>query len=113
MIKPKSIILLVLLPLLFLSLHYFVYLGQYKSIFDGNESFPDWFILVSSTNTPINQENQPEHPAYLHPFTTPDESSYESNLAVEEYPNLLFFLVQYLIAGLFLFETVKTIKTLK
>ena len=41
----KRIICYIYFPLLFLSLHYFVFLDNYKSPFDGNESFPDWFIF--------------------------------------------------------------------
>ena len=70
--KYKSLVWLIILPIIFLSLHYFVFLENYKSPFSGNESFPDWFILVSSAPTPVISEKitllNTSTPNYLHPL---------------------------------------------
>jgi hypothetical protein len=71
--SDKSLVWLLILPLLFLSLHYFVFLGNYKSPVSGNESFPDWFMLVSSAPAPLELEkiilDETRRPNYLQPFT--------------------------------------------
>ena len=155
-LKDKSNLFLIILPVLFFALHYFVYLGNYQSPFDGNEAFPDWFILVSHDAEPLNIEKivltKTISPNYSHPFqnleyhyseksgtetviieqgsmfstgmdvTLGDPSKYyDSNIdgmfyrgfGVGDYPNGLFFLVQYLIIVAFVFLVSKKIIQLK
>ncbi len=84
--KYKNLVWLIILPIIFLSLHYFVFLENYKSPFSGNDSFPDWFILVSSAPTPVISEKitllNTSKPNYLHPlrfkysYTDSNENQY-------------------------------------
>lgn len=71
-LKFKTSFLLLILPLLFFVLHYFVYLGHYQSPFDGNEAFPDWFILVSPASEPLSLNaitlTKTVRPDYVNPF---------------------------------------------
>ncbi|HCC23588.1 TPA: hypothetical protein DF272_05445 [Candidatus Falkowbacteria bacterium] len=151
-LKDKSNLLLFILPILFVALHYFVYLGNYQSPFDGNEAFPDWFILVSNDPEPLNIEkivrSKSVYPNYFHPFqnfeyhyteksgnetviieqgsmfstdmktiagdpATYDEENVDGmfyrGFGVGDYPNELFFLVQYLIIVVFVLINVKKI----
>lgn len=72
--KPtvKTSLLLLMLTAAFFALHFFVYLGNYKSPFDGNEAFPDWFIFVSQAPEPLNIEKlilaKAIYPDYLNPL---------------------------------------------
>lgn len=151
-LKTKSNLLLLTLPVLFFSLHYIVYLGHYQSPFDGNEAFPDWFVLVSPYAEPLNIEKivltKTVYPNYFHPFQNleyhySEKTSNETVIAeqgsmfstdmttimgdpseyydenrdgmfyrgfgIGDYPNGLFFLVQYLIAVAFVFLVSKQI----
>lgn len=139
-LKFKTSFLLLILPLLFFVLHYFVYLGHYQSPFDGNEALPDWFILVSPAPEPLSLHaitlTKTVRPDYLHPFRNFEYHYSEKNstdtvivekrqflstemmlvkgdrtryfnekidgpfyrgFGVIEYPNVLFFVVQYAI----------------
>lgn len=151
-LKTKSNLLLLTLPVLFFSLHYIVYLGHYQSPFDGNEAFPDWFVLVSPYAEPLNIEKivltKTVYPNYFHPFQNleyhySEKTSNETVIAeqgsmfstdmttimgdpseyydenrdgmfyrgfgIGDYPNGLFFLVQYLIAVAFVFLVSKQV----
>lgn len=151
-LKGKNNLLLLILPVLFFTLHYVVYLGHYQSPFDGNEAFPDWFVLVSPSAEPLNIEkivlSKSVYPNYFHPFrnleynyteksgnetviveqgsmfstdmktlkgdpaTYYDENAdgtFYRGFGVGDYPNGLFFLVQYLIIVTFVFFAVKKI----
>lgn len=155
-LKTKSNLLLLILPVLFFALHYFVYLGHYQSPFDSNEAFPDWFVLVSSSAEPLNIGKivltKTVYTDYFHPFQNLEyhyseksgnetviieqgsmfstamksvkgdpASYYDENVdgmfyrgfGVGDYPNGLFFLVQYLIIVGFVFLAVKRIFKLK
>lgn len=155
-LKDKSTLLLIILPVLFLALHYVVYLGHYQSPFDGNEAFPDWFILVSNDPEPLKIEkivlSKSVYPDYFHPFqnleyhyteqsnneiviieqgsmfstdmktiTGDPATYYDENVdgmfyrgfGVGDYPNGLFFLVQYIIIVAFVFFAVKKIIKLR
>lgn len=144
-LKDKSNLFLIILPVIFFALHYFIYLGKYQSPFDGNQAFSDWFILVSYGAEPLNIEKivltKSIYPDYFHPLqnleyhyseksgtetviieqgsmfsskmdvTLGDPSKYyDSNIdgmfyrgfGGSDYPNVLFFLTQYLIFVAFL-----------
>lgn len=139
-LKFKTSFLLLFLLLLFFVLHYFVYLGHYQSPFDGNEAFPDWFILVSPASEPLSLNaitlTKTVRPDYVNPFRNFEYHYSEKNssdtvivekrkflsttmmlvkgdrtryydeakdgpfyrgFGVIEYPNVLFFVVQYAI----------------
>ncbi len=155
-LKDKSNLFLIILPIIFFALHYFVYLGKYQSPFDGNEAFPDWLILVSYGAEPLSIEKivltKSIYPDYLHPFqnleyhyaekpgtetvileqssmfsskmnvTLGDPSKYyDSNrdgifyrgFGGGDYPNVLFFLTQYLIIVAFIFLVCRKVIQLK
>ncbi len=155
-LKNKSKLFLVILPVIFLTLHYIVYLGNYQSPFGGNQAYPDWFILVSNTEEPLTLEKvvlfETLYPNYFDPFQNIEYRYTEKNsdkvIIVEQgamfsnrmniikgnpgdyhnpnvdgdfykgfgsrsYPNGLFFLVQYLIIGIFIFLVGKQISKWK
>lgn len=154
--KNKSYILLIVLPILFIILNFFVYLGHYQSPLDGNEAFPEWFIFASHAPEPLNIKKitlaKTVNPDYFHPFqkfeyhysekdssetviseehsmfstdmtniTGDPATFYDENvdgmfyrgLGDINYPNGLFFLIQYLIISAFIFLSYKQLKKIK
>lgn len=153
----KNLIWLVVLSMLFFTFHHLIFLGNYKSTINGNETFPDWFILVSSAPGPLELEkiilDETKKPNYINPFQFkykytcdnpkciailfeeqkflfgklkvknnsipfqkileryPPKGDFMRGFTTTEYPNGLFFLIQYSILLAFAFKAAKFIKS--
>ena len=100
--KNKSLVWLIIFPIIFLSLHYFVFLENYKSSFSGNESFPEWFSLVSSAPSPIISEKisllSTSNPNYFQPLRF---KYYYTDTNKNQY----FESYKYLISGFYIYNS--------